>query len=67
MKNKMAQLEKATQNENSMVSLMAELESQSTCPRLGDCETVRQYGIRRCCDDFGNYCLERDKENKPVN
>lgn len=50
-----------------LMPLMAELESQSLCPRFWDCELVRQYGVRRCCDDFGDYCLGRNKEDKPSN
>jgi len=62
----MAQLEKAAEDENYMVSLMAELESQSTCPYMRDCQVIKEYGLGNgvYCGDFGSFCAEKAKRDK---
>ncbi len=63
----MTQLEKAAQNENSMVSFLAELESQSACPYIGDCKIVKEFGLKPYCGDYGSFCSERMKRDEKAN
>jgi len=64
----MAQLEKVAEDETFMVNLMAELESQSACPYIGDCKVIQEHGLNGIyCGDFGSFCKERIKRDKDIN
>lgn len=62
----MAELEKVAEDESFMMDLIAELESQSACPYIRDCEIVKQYGLGNgiYCGDFGSFCNERMRRDQ---